>query len=133
MIEVSDDGKGVDFQKIRERAVEMNWLTSEQASSRSEEKLLDLLFEPGFSTASEVNDLSGRGVGLDVVHSQLQALHGSIIVQSEPQRGTTFVLQIPLTLTITKSDVPDPTLEDIWGSEFTRDDVKLPCFPALVF
>lgn len=151
VIEVSDDGKGLDFQKIRERAMEMNWLTPEQASSRSEEELLHLLFEPGFSTASQVNDLSGRGVGLDVVRSQLQLLQGSITVQSKPQRGTTFVLLLPLTLTIAKWDVPDLTtvvpvepsitdvsatsnlsLEDIWGSEFTCDDAQIPPSPSLL-
>ena len=106
VIEVSDDGKGLDFQKFRARAIEMNWLTPAEASHSSEEKLLDLLFKPGFSTASQVSELSGRGVGLDVVRSQLQVLQGSITVQSEPQQGTTFVLQIPHVLTIAKLDLP---------------------------
>ena len=109
VIEVSDDGKGLDFEKILKRAMEMNLLSLEQTSSLSEEQILALLFEPGFSTASQVNDLSGRGFGLDVVRSQLQLLQGSITIQSEPQRGTTFTLQIPHTATMTKLDVPDPT------------------------
>jgi chemotaxis protein histidine kinase CheA/CheY-like chemotaxis protein len=101
-IEVRDDGQGLNFEKIRQRAVEGQFITPEKASSLTEAQLTDLLFEPGFSTASQVNDLSGRGVGLDVVRAQLQALEGSVSVYSELHRGTTFVLQIPLSLTITK-------------------------------
>jgi two-component system, chemotaxis family, sensor histidine kinase and response regulator PixL len=101
-IEVRDDGQGLNFEKIRQRAVEGQFITPEKASSLTEAQLTDLLFEPGFSTASQVNDLSGRGVGLDVVRAQLLALEGSVSVYSELHRGTTFVLQIPLSLTITK-------------------------------
>lgn len=101
-IEVRDDGQGLNFEKIRQRAVEGQFITPEKASSLTEAQLTDLLFEPGFSTASQVNDLSGRGVGLDVVRAQLHALEGSVSVYSELHRGTTFVLQIPLSLTITK-------------------------------
>ncbi|HCF27723.1 MAG TPA: hybrid sensor histidine kinase/response regulator [Cyanobacteria bacterium UBA11049] len=102
IIEVRDDGKGLDFQRICQKAVEVKLLTAEQASSVSEAQLLDLLFEPGFSTASKLSDLSGRGVGLDVVRSQLQLLKGSATIKSQPQQGTSFFLQIPLSLTITK-------------------------------
>jgi len=102
IIEVRDDGKGVDFQRICQKAVELKLLTAEQAISVSEAQLLDLLFEPGFSTASKLSDLSGRGVGLDVVRSQLQLLKGSVTIKSQPQQGTSFFLQIPLSLTITK-------------------------------
>lgn len=105
-IEVSDDGKGLDFEKIIERAMEMNLLSLEQAFSLSDEKLLAVLFEPGFSTAARVNELSGRGFGLDVVRSQLELLHGAIAVQSEPQWGTTFTLQIPHTPTTAKLELP---------------------------
>jgi chemotaxis protein histidine kinase CheA/ActR/RegA family two-component response regulator len=102
VIEVRDDGQGLDFEAIRQRAVQRQFVSPEQASSLNEAQLIDLLFEPGFSTASQVNDLSGRGVGLDLVRTQLQALQGSVSVYSEHHRGTTFVLQIPLTLTIAK-------------------------------
>jgi chemotaxis protein histidine kinase CheA/ActR/RegA family two-component response regulator len=102
VIEVRDDGQGVDFEQIRQRAVESQLISPQQASGLNEAQLTDLLFEPGFSTTSQVNDLSGRGIGLDMVRSQLQALQGSVSVYSEPHRGTTFVLQIPLSLTITK-------------------------------
>ena len=140
LIEVTDDGKGLAFAQIRERALQMRLLSPTEARRWSDSELLDLLFEPGFSTVSEVNELSGRGIGLDVVRSQLNALQGSITVRSVPQQGTTFTLQIPLTLTTPKGaalaptlstppepspllasdispiDVPSaPSLEEIWG------------------
>jgi chemotaxis protein histidine kinase CheA len=102
VIEVRDDGEGLDFERIRRRAVERQLLSVEQASRLNEAQLTDLLFEPGFSTVSGVNELSGRGIGLDVVRSQLEAFQGSVMVDSEPYRGTTFTLQIPLSLTIAK-------------------------------
>ena len=92
----------MDFERIRQRAVERQLISEEQAIALDEGQLINLLFEPGFSTVSGVSELSGRGVGLDVVRAQLQALQGSITVYSEPYRGTTFSLQIPLNLTITK-------------------------------
>ena len=102
VIEVRDDGEGLDFERIRRRAVERQLISVEQASRLNEAQLTDLLFEPGFSTVSGVNELSGRGIGLDVVRSQLEAFQGSVMVDSEPYRGTTFTLQIPLSLTIAK-------------------------------
>ncbi|MDF5728046.1 MAG: hybrid sensor histidine kinase/response regulator [Rhizonema sp. PD38] len=100
IVEVRDDGQGLDFDKIRATAVERQISTEEQVSSLDEVQLTNLLFEPGFSTTSQVNDLSGRGIGLDVVRTQLQALGGSVSVYSERYQGTTFTLQIPLNLTI---------------------------------
>lgn len=102
VIAVSDDGKGLDFERIGERALEVNLIAPEQAESLTEEKLIDLLFTPGFSTVAQVSDLSGRGVGLDVVRSQIESLQGQISVRSQPQQGTTFYLQIPVSLKIAK-------------------------------
>jgi chemotaxis family two-component system sensor histidine kinase/response regulator PixL len=102
VIEVRDDGQGLDFEAIRQRAVERQFVSPERASSLNQAQLTDLLFEPGFSTAYQVSDLSGRGIGLDMVRAQLQALQGAISVDSEPYKGTTFVLQIPLSLSIAK-------------------------------
>ena len=102
IVEVRDDGQGLDFDKIRASAVERQIFSQEHVSSLDELQLTNLLFEPGFSTTSQVNDLSGRGIGLDVVRTQLQALGGSISVYSERYQGTTFTLQIPLNLTIAK-------------------------------
>ncbi|MBN3962210.1 hybrid sensor histidine kinase/response regulator [Nostoc sp. NMS8] len=98
-IEVRDDGRGFSWEAIRQRAIEKHLLTPEQAAYASEDQLADLLFEPGFSTAKQVGELSGRGIGLDVVRTQLQALQGSIVVRSLSGQGTTFILQLPLSLT----------------------------------
>ena len=102
VIEVEDDGQGLDFEEIYQRALDKNLLPPETGGNLDQHQLTDLLFKPGFSTASEVSHLSGRGVGLDVVRSQLQGLKGSIEVDSELHHGTTFRLQIPLSLTIAK-------------------------------
>jgi two-component system, chemotaxis family, sensor histidine kinase and response regulator PixL len=100
VIEVQDDGNGLDFDQIRQRAIEQQLISREQAKSLNQVQLTDLLFEPGFSTVAQVSDLSGRGVGLDVVRNQLQSLRGWVMVESKLHRGTTFKLQIPLSLTI---------------------------------
>ncbi|MGQ4650076.1 response regulator [Lyngbya aestuarii] len=102
VIEVKDDGQGLDFEQIRQRAVETQLLDIEQSHALDETQLKDLLFEPGFSTVSEVNELSGRGIGLDVVRTQIQTLNGSVTVDAEIDQGTRFILQIPLSLTIAK-------------------------------
>ncbi|GAB4187547.1 MAG: hypothetical protein Fur006_27510 [Coleofasciculaceae cyanobacterium] len=100
-IEVRDDGQGLNFDRIRQRAIELLF-SPERVNTLNEAQLTDLLFEPGFSTAAEVNDLSGRGIGLDVVRAQLQSLQGSVTIESRPGKGTTFTLQIPLNLTLAK-------------------------------
>ncbi len=102
VIEVFDDGPGLNFERIRQLAVERKLIDFEQSNSLSEAQLKNFLFEPGFSTVSGVNNLSGRGVGLDVVLNQVKALRGSVIVDSSPHQGTRFRLQIPLSLTIDK-------------------------------
>jgi two-component system, chemotaxis family, sensor histidine kinase and response regulator PixL len=102
-IEIRDDGEGLNFERIRQRAVERGSLSLKEADSLNQAQLADLIFEPGFSTTSVVNDLSGRGIGLDVVRKQIMGLQGSISVRSENHRGTMFTLQIPLSLSIAKS------------------------------
>jgi chemotaxis family two-component system sensor histidine kinase/response regulator PixL len=98
IIEVKDDGQGLNLQKICKRGFEMKLLSSPQVDQFAADELLELMFQPGFSTADEVTDLSGRGVGLDVVRSQLRSLDGNIAVHTVPRQGTTFTLQLPLTL-----------------------------------
>ncbi|MBH8564873.1 hybrid sensor histidine kinase/response regulator [Nostoc sp. CENA67] len=98
-IEVRDDGRGLNWESIRQRGIEKHLLTPEQAAYASEDQLAELLFEPGFSTANQIGELSGRGIGLDVVRTQLQALQGSIVVRSLSGQGTTFIMQLPLSLT----------------------------------
>ena len=107
VIEVRDDGGGLNFEKIRNKAIDLGLLRSDKEFGRHdsglmEEELLDCLFSPGFSTAGKVSDISGRGIGLDIVRTQLQSLNGSIAVYSQPQQGTTFVLKIPFSMTTEK-------------------------------
>ncbi|NEO70560.1 response regulator [Moorena sp. SIO3H5] len=98
IIEITDDGQGLDLEKIYNRAVETNLLSVEQLEALGQSphpnQLLDLLCQPGFSTVSQINELSGRGIGLDVVRSQLQRINGRVKVRSQPGLGTTFSLQI---------------------------------------
>jgi two-component system, chemotaxis family, sensor kinase CheA len=103
VIEVSDDGHGIDAEKIRQRALSQGLLNAEQATRLTEAETLDLIFRPGFSTAAEITELSGRGVGLDVVQSVLGRLKGTVQIASESGRGTTFRLRLPLTLAIIKA------------------------------
>ncbi|HEY9708866.1 MAG TPA: chemotaxis protein CheA, partial [Oculatellaceae cyanobacterium] len=102
IIEVSDDGQGLNTERIGRRAVELGLLSAEQLAVIPHNQLVEFVFEPGFSTASHVSELSGRGVGLDVVRSQLRSLKGTITVTSSPGKGTTFTLRLPLTLSVAK-------------------------------
>jgi two-component system, chemotaxis family, sensor histidine kinase and response regulator PixL len=98
-IEVKDNGGGLNFSRIRQKAVEQNLISADQAAVANETELAELLFHPGFSTADKVSELSGRGIGLDVVRTQIETLQGSISVKSVVGQGTTFSLQIPLSFT----------------------------------
>jgi chemosensory pili system protein ChpA (sensor histidine kinase/response regulator) len=102
-IEVEDDGRGIDYEKVRKTAVEHSLLSAESAAELGERDLLDLLFQPGFSTAPRKTELAGRGVGLDVVKSNLALLNGEIEVESQKGLGTRFTLKVPLTLIISQA------------------------------
>jgi two-component system chemotaxis sensor kinase CheA len=103
IVEISDDGRGIDAQKVKTRAIERGLLKREEASRLSEADILDFIFRPGFSTADEITEISGRGVGLDIVQSVLHRLKGTVHVVSRPGQGSTFRLQLPLTLAIIKA------------------------------
>lgn len=103
IVEIRDDGRGIDVQKVKARALERGLLKREEASRLSEADILDFIFRPGFSTADEITEISGRGVGLDVVQSVLHRLKGTVHVVSHPGQGSTFRLQLPLTLAIIKA------------------------------
>lgn len=100
VIEVRDDGNGIDADAVRMKAVEREFLTEEQAASAADEDIISLLFEPGFSTAKQVSDVSGRGVGLDVVKSKIESLSGEVEVKTKLGEGSTFIIRLPLTLAI---------------------------------
>jgi two-component system, chemotaxis family, sensor kinase CheA len=103
IIEVSDDGRGIDPRRVKAKAVEKGLLTPEEAERLTEPELLRLLFRPGFSTADEITEIAGRGVGLDVVETVLERLKGSIDIQTQSGQGATFRLKLPLTLAIIKA------------------------------
>jgi two-component system, chemotaxis family, sensor kinase CheA len=103
VVEISDDGRGIDAQKIRNKAIELGMMTAEEAPRLSEAETLDYIFRPGFSTAEQVTEVSGRGVGMDVVQSVIQRLKATIHVETRIGQGTTFRLKLPLTLAIIKA------------------------------
>ena len=98
VIEVSDDGRGINHEKLMRKAVEARIISPEEMKSMSHDEILKLIFHPGLTTAEEVTEISGRGVGMDVVKNVMDRLKGRVAVQSEPGRGTTFQLIAPLTL-----------------------------------
>lgn len=138
LVEVEDDGRGIDYDAVRRTAVESGVIYAEQAKNLSDSELLDLLFQPGFSTATRKTELAGRGVGLDVVRSNLAQLNGEIEVSTELGKGTRFTLKVPLTLIISQAvfarcgksifAVPVTAVEEIRRvreQELTQKDGKL--------
>ena len=103
VVEVSDDGRGVDIAKIRNKAVELGLVKVEEAERLSEAEMLDFIFRPGFTTAEEITEVSGRGVGMDVVQSVLHRLKATISMETHAGKGTTFRMKLPLTLAIIKA------------------------------
>lgn len=103
VVEVGDDGRGIDAQKIRAKAIELGLTTPEEAAKLTEAETLNFIFRPGFSTADQVTEVSGRGVGMDVVQSVLHRLKASVSLETKPGEGTTFRLKLPLTLAIIKA------------------------------
>ncbi|MDR7591248.1 MAG: chemotaxis protein CheA, partial [Armatimonadota bacterium] len=103
LVLVEDDGRGIDTDRVREKAVGLGLLTAEAAARLSEEEAVELIFHPGLSTASQVTDVSGRGVGMDAVRAGVQALGGSVEVETQRGRGTRFTLRLPLTLAIVRA------------------------------
>lgn len=106
-IDLSDDGAGIDIERLRAKIVERNLATADMARSLSEAELLEFLFLPGFSTASAVTEYSGRGVGLDVVLQTIRSIGGSARITTRRQQGTTFHLQLPITLSVLRAVIVD--------------------------
>ncbi|MDD6340156.1 MAG: chemotaxis protein CheA [Butyrivibrio sp.] len=100
VIEVRDDGAGINIEKIKNKAIEKGTITAEQAEIMTDKEVIDLLFRPSFSTAEKITDVSGRGVGLDVVKSKIEALGGDVECHSVQGEGSTFTIRLPLTLAI---------------------------------
>ena len=100
VIEVRDDGNGIDVESVKNTAIERGVITPEQADNMSEKDIINLLFHAGFSTSKKITDVSGRGVGLDVVKSKIESLSGEVEVKSKLGEGSTWIIRLPLTLAI---------------------------------
>ena len=100
IIELTDDGAGINVEKVKKKAVEKGMITAETAATLTTDQAVDLLFQPGFSTADKITDISGRGVGLDVVKRAIESLKGTIKVETTPGKGSTFELLLPPTMAI---------------------------------
>lgn len=100
IIEVRDDGNGIDVEAVKAKAIERGAITPEQAANMTDKEIISLLFLPSFSTAKQVTDVSGRGVGLDVVKSKIESLSGEVEVKSQLGVGSTWTVRLPLTLAI---------------------------------
>ncbi len=126
VIEVRDDGNGIDTEAVKARAVERGVITPEQAENMSEKESIDLLFNAGFSTAKVVSDVSGRGVGLDVVKSKIEALSGEVEVKSKLGEGSAWIIRLPLTLAIIQAlmvDIGNEKYAISLGSIQTIEDI----------
>ncbi len=125
-IMLTDDGRGIDIERLRKKAVDRGMVARPVADKLSELELLEFLFLPGFSTREDVTELSGRGVGLDVVQSMVKGVGGSVRVSTQPGRQTTFTLQLPITMSVIRA-----LLVDIGGEPYafplTRIDQILFC------
>jgi two-component system chemotaxis sensor kinase CheA len=100
IVTIGDDGRGIDAERVRQKLVEKGMYSNEHAAALTRRELFETLFLPGFSTAANVNNLSGRGVGMDVVRTNLRRLSGSVEIESEPGHGTVLTLKVPLTMAI---------------------------------
>jgi len=100
VIEVGEDGRGIDVQKIKNKALNTGTISKDQADAMTDQDIIDLLFRPSFSTADKISDVSGRGVGLDVVKTKIEALGGDVEVITELGKGSKFIIRLPLTLAI---------------------------------
>ena len=116
IIEVGDDGNGIDVAAVRDKAVERGVITAEQAENMSQKEIINILFLPSFSMAKKITDISGRGVGLDVVKSNIEALGGDVEVRTQLGEGTTFIVRLPLTLAIIQALMVDEKYAIALGS-----------------
>jgi len=126
VIEVRDDGNGIDVKAVKNRAIEKGVITPEQGEAMSEKEIIDLLFNAGFSTAKVVSDVSGRGVGLDVVKSMIESLSGEVEVKSKLGEGSTWTIRLPLTLAIIQAlmvEIGDEKYAIALGSIQTIEDI----------
>ena len=128
IIQVGDEGNGIDVEAVRNKAIERGVITEEQAETMSQKEIINLLFLPSFSMAKKITDISGRGVGLDVVKSNIEALGGDVEVKTELGVGTTFTVRLPLTLAIIQAlmvEIRDEKYAIALGSISNIEDIPV--------
>ena len=128
IIQVGDDGNGIDVEAVRNKAIERGVITEEQAETMSQKEIINLLFLPSFSMAKKITDISGRGVGLDVVKSNIEALGGDVEVRTKLGEGTTFIVRLPLTLAIIQAlmvEIRDEKYAIALGSISNIEDIPV--------
>ncbi|MBQ7077430.1 MAG: chemotaxis protein CheA [Lachnospiraceae bacterium] len=128
VIEVGDDGNGIDTASVKQKAIERGLVTADQAETLSQKEIIDFLFMPGFSMAKKVSDISGRGVGLDVVKSNIEALGGDVEVKSTLGEGSKFIVRLPLTLAIIQAlmvEIEDEKYAIALGSIQNIEDIPV--------
>ena len=128
IIEVGDDGNGIDTESVKEKAIDRGLVTPEAAEQLSQKEIIDFLFMPSFSMAKQISDISGRGVGLDVVKSNIEALGGDVEVKTELGVGTTFTVRLPLTLAIIQAlmvEIRDEKYAIALGSISNIEDIPV--------
>ena len=128
IIEVSDDGNGIDTEHVKGKAIERGLVTEEQAEKLTEKEIIDFLFMPSFSMAKQITDISGRGVGLDVVKSNIEALGGDVEVKTKLGEGTKFTVRLPLTLAIIQAlmvEIRDEKYAIALGSISNIEDIPV--------
>jgi len=126
-IEIEDDGRGIDVENVKKKAVEKGFITETEAGLMSKGQLMNLIFLPGFSTAKQVTEVSGRGVGMDIVKSNIEKINGNIAIESEVDKGTKFIIQLPLTLAVSHGLIVEAAGETyIFPLEYIVETVKIP-------
>ncbi len=125
-IEIEDDGKGIDASVLKQKALERGFITSENAEKMTKNQLINLIFLPGFSTAGQITEVSGRGVGMDIVKINIEKINGSISIDSEVDKGTKMVIHLPLTIAISRGLVVDVSHETyIFPIDHISETVKI--------
>ncbi|SHI85569.1 chemotaxis protein CheA [Lutispora thermophila] len=125
-IEIEDDGKGIDAEKLKEKAIEKGFITLVDAERMSHDQLLNLIFLPGFSTAKQITEISGRGVGMDIVKSNIAKISGNIMIESKVDEGTKMIVQLPLSLAVSRGLIVEVSGETyIIPLEYIVETVKI--------
>ncbi|MDI6706004.1 MAG: chemotaxis protein CheA, partial [Bacillota bacterium] len=125
-IEIEDDGRGIDAEKLKKKAVEKGFMTETEADRMSRGQLINLIFLPGFSTAKQITEVSGRGVGMDIVKSNIERINGNVTIESVVDKGTKMIIQLPLTLAVSRGLIVEVSGETyIFPLEYIVETVKI--------